>query len=400
MATGRGKSLIFHLHSVVTALKQGQASIFIYPLRALVADQAYHLQSVFDTFGLQVRVLTGETAQDERDEVFQGLGDGQVDCVLTTPEFLSIHAGRFAETGRVGFLVVDEAHHMGGDRSAYNSLGPVLEALGLPTVLAVTATASTPVARRICADLRIDHVVLDSTVRENLSLVDNRGIKGREAQLANLIAQGNKTVVYVNSREQTVQLARMLRKTLPATAGGVAFYNAGVARTDRTRIESAFRDGQLNTIISTSAFGEGVDIPDIRNVVLYHLPFSSVEFNQMAGRCGRDGAQAQVHLLYGKVDARINERILESLRSSTARHDCAVPCSAPPTGRRWSGGVVVCGQRRLGRCQCRHGLRYPSQRVRRLLRNTGVPRVGAYGLGGLRRCASPEPQAGCGQGGP
>jgi single-stranded-DNA-specific exonuclease len=70
---------------------------------------------------------------------------------------------------------------------------------------------------------------------------------------------------------------------------------------------------RADVIIATSAFGEGVNIPDIRNVVLYHLPFGSVEFNQMAGRAGRDGAIARIHLLFGARDARINETILSSL---------------------------------------------------------------------------------------
>jgi single-stranded-DNA-specific exonuclease len=66
-------------------------------------------------------------------------------------------------------------------------------------------------------------------------------------------------------------------------------------------------------IVATSAFGEGVNIPDVRHVVLFHMPFNDVEFNQMCGRAGRDGAPAWVHLLFSAKDARINRMILESL---------------------------------------------------------------------------------------
>lgn len=64
-------------------------------------------------------------------------------------------------------------------------------------------------------------------------------------------------------------------------------------------------------LVATSAFGEGVDIPGVRHVVLYHLPFSEVEFNQMAGRAGRDGQPAQIHLLFGRGDAQLNAGILD-----------------------------------------------------------------------------------------
>lgn len=318
MATGRGKSLIFHIHAAREAIARGRASVFVYPLRALVSDQAFHLESALAPLGLRVRVLTGETGMGERDDAFAALAEGKADVVLTTPEFLAIHAARFASSGRIGFVVVDEAHHAGtsrgGNRGAYSSLPQVLGQLGDPTALAVTATAQDEVAREICRLLSIDEadVVVDPSVRENLHLVDSRELRDREAALVSVVATGEKTVVYVNSREQSVALARMLRKCIPDLGQRIAFYNAGLTRSDRTRVEDAFRRGTLCCIVSTSAFGEGVNLPDIRNVMLYHMPFGAIEFNQMSGRAGRDGADARVHLMFGARDARINERILAS----------------------------------------------------------------------------------------
>jgi single-stranded-DNA-specific exonuclease len=320
MATGRGKSLIFHLHAARTALRHGQASVFVYPLRALVADQAFHLEEVFADVGLAVRTVTGETSLPDRDDAFAALKAGTLDVVLTTPEFLHLYASRFADSGRVGFLVVDEAHHVGmaraGHRPAYARLGEAAELLGKPTVLAVTATADTDTAHTIRELLGITAVVLDPTVRENLEVVDKRDAQDKDGYLAALVAKGGKTVIYVNSREQSVKLARMLRKRVPDVAMRTAFYNGGLVRSARHAVERAFRASEVSVIVATSAFGEGVNIPDIRNVVLYHLPFNDVEFNQMSGRAGRDSAQARVHLLYGGRDARINEMILSSLAPS------------------------------------------------------------------------------------
>lgn len=316
MGTGRGKSLIFQVHAVREAVLNGRASVFVYPLRALVADQAYHLASVCGKLGVRVAVLTGESVQAARDAAFAGLESGSVDIVLTTPEFLSIHRSRFARARRVGFVVVDEAHHAagakGGDRTAYQDLPQVLEDLGRPCVLAATATADTSVAREICRLAGIDRVVVDGTVRENLDIEDDRDLASRENRLVSIVATGEKCVVYVNSRDQSLSLARTLRKRVPELAGSVAFYNAGLTRSDRARVEDAFRSGALSCIVSTSAFGEGVNLPDIRHVVLYHMPFSATEFNQMSGRAGRDGAPASIHLLYSARDARINERMLDA----------------------------------------------------------------------------------------
>ncbi|MBO4365409.1 MAG: DEAD/DEAH box helicase, partial [Eggerthellaceae bacterium] len=322
MATGRGKSLTFHAYAAEQALSNHQVSLFVYPLRALIADQAFHLSQALGRFGISCEMLTGESTPEERRAIFSGMRDGSVDIVLTTPEFLDIHAGEFAQTGRVGFVVVDEAHHVGlakaGNRPAYAHMSRAINQLGAPRVLALTATASASVAKEIESSLGITCRVLDRSTRPNLQLVDQRNMRYRESYLANLIASGEKTVIFVNSRQQSVALARQLRKLVPQIAPFIGFYNAGLGRVERIRIEELFRTGGLQVLVSTSAFGEGVNIADIRNVVLYHMPFNEVEFNQMSGRAGRDGLPAQIHLLFGRDDAGINQGILFE---STPDHD-------------------------------------------------------------------------------
>ncbi len=322
MATGRGKSLIFQTYAVWRAFMTGQASLFLYPLRALIADQAFHLTAAFEDFGINAVVLTGESTPEERLRVYEGLAQGSVDIVLTTPEYARFHVEDLAVSGRIGFVVVDEAHHVGlakaGHRAAYTELDYVIKRLGEPVVLAVTATANDEVARDIDQTLSLAESVVDETARENLYIDDQRNIRNRDDYLANLVATGEKAIVYVNSREQSVAVARSLRRRVPQLAPFIGFYNAGLTRGERKRIEDLFRRGDLTVLVATSAFGEGIDIPDIRHVVLYHLPFNEIEFNQMSGRAGRDGMPAAVHLLYGRADIALNERLLAE---TTPDHD-------------------------------------------------------------------------------
>ena len=325
MATGRGKSLVFHLHAAREAIRHGRASVFVYPLRALVADQAFHLARDLAPLGVAVEVLTGETPTQERERVFSGLAAGTVDVVLTTPEFLAIHRARFAAARRVGFLVVDEAHHAGlakpGDRDAYLELPAIRQALSDPVCLAVTATASTEATARICALLGIapEDVVVDAAVRDNLLIDDHRELRDRESALASIVAAGEKCVVYVTSRDQAVSLVRMLRHRVPELAARVVFYHAGLPREVRGRVERAFRGDELTCIVSTSAFGEGVNLPGIRHVVLYGLPLGQVEFNQMSGRAGRDGDPATVHVLFGSRDVPVDQTLLSAAAPSRER---------------------------------------------------------------------------------
>ena len=355
MATGRGKSLVFHVHAAREAIARGRASVIVYPLRALVADQALHLREAFAGLGLVCEVLTGETPADERERVCAGLDAGTVDVVLTTPEYLAIHRARIGRAGRVGFLVVDEAHHAAraraGERGAYAELPRIREALGGPTCLAVTATASGEAAREVCRLLGVEatDVLVDPSVRSNLFVDDCREVRDRDSVLVSIVASGERCVAYVATRDQAVSLVRTLRHRIPELAHRVAFYHAGLTRETRVRVERGFRTGELTCIVSTSAFGEGVNLPGIRHVVLYSLPFGAVELNQTSGRAGRDGAPAWIHLLYGARDVRPCAEVLSSAAPDRAK---LVTLWRTLLALWRESGVIVLGDEALAALSC------------------------------------------------
>jgi single-stranded-DNA-specific exonuclease len=317
LGTGRGKSFCFQYPAAVRALAGGAKTLVIYPLRALANDQYEALIRKFDPLGLRIYRANGSISHDEREELFAALREGAWDIVLATPEFLEFHRETFTGASVPSFVVVDEAHHLyeSRHRAAYGRLGATIAALGTPQVLALTATANDEAFAHIVRELRIDAWVIDPTVRENLAVVDARETKDRMEYLLDLVrepstssAQAGKAIVYCNSRKEATKLAQNLRKKL---GDGVMFYHAGMPSPERAEVERFFREGELRVIVATSAFGEGIDLPDVRHVVLYHLNFDFTEFNQQAGRAGRDGAPAQIHLLFGQHDRTINEFIID-----------------------------------------------------------------------------------------
>jgi len=311
--TGRGKSAIFQAMAAYKAIRTSQITIIVYPLRALANDQYLSMQSMFNGLGLRVFRANGSLATEDRLRLFDALKTGEMDVLLTTPEFLLWHQDKLAQIrDRIGLFVVDESHHISEThRPAYKRLGEIQELLGNPQTLAVTATANDNVAREIVETLKIGQMVVDDYERTNLEIVDVRNQQNKEAYLLDHIRTG-KSVVYVGTRKDAVRIARLIREKVPEMTKQTGFYHGGMNSVDRTMIENAFRSGELRVIIATCAFGEGINIPDISDVYLFQMMYSLTEFNQMSGRCGRSGEEARIHTMFGFADGVLNQYILRN----------------------------------------------------------------------------------------
>jgi single-stranded-DNA-specific exonuclease len=316
--TGRGKSAIFQSYAAVKRIHEKQMTVILYPLRALVNDQFETLKNKLAPLGLDIYRANGSLNVTEREELMVALNQGEIDILLTTPEFFEYHLNRFRNLkDEIGFLVVDESHHIGlasnSFRPTYKRLGDLAKKLNDPLILAVTATANDQVAQEISQILEIEKIIIDPHVRDNLEIIDQRNCNNKDKYLSDILKTGSKSIIYVNSREKSIDIASELREKLPKLAKHISFYNAGLTNKERNMVEDMFRSGEIKIVVTTSAFGEGINIPDIRNVVLYHLNFNLTEFNQQSGRAGRDGKPAQIHLLFEDRDVRINEFILDSM---------------------------------------------------------------------------------------
>jgi single-stranded-DNA-specific exonuclease len=314
LGTGRGKSFCFQYAAAMRAFTGGGKTLVVYPLRALANDQFEALRRTLDPLGLRFFRANGSIDNEEREDLFAALREGSWDVVLATPEFLEFHRDALAGRSTPSFVVIDEAHHLqeSRHRPAYARLAATVASLGNPPVLALTATAGDETFRRIVDDLQIEAWVIDPTVRANLHVVDARGTKDKIGYLTELFGSGEnpdeKGIVYCYSRPEVTKVAQRLRKQLD---NKVMFYHGKMPNAERLEVERLFREGALRVVVATSAFGEGIDLPDVRHVVLYHLNFDSGEFNQQAGRAGRDGGPAQIHLLYGRQDRTLNEYLID-----------------------------------------------------------------------------------------
>ena len=212
-------------------------------------------------------------------------------------------------------LAVDEAHCISewGEsfRPAYLALGALRSAIGAPTTIALTATATPRTARDIVERLRLRDPlhVTGGFDRSNLHLQVRR-VPGERDRLTTLLSMARNApgpaVMYAATRRGTEQLAGAIRRLGIA----VAPFHAGLPPAERARLQDRFLDNHLAIIVATNAFGMGVDKPDVRLVAHAAPPLTLEAYYQEAGRGGRDGAVAECHLLVAPNDlARARARI-------------------------------------------------------------------------------------------
>ncbi|MEU4688498.1 RecQ family ATP-dependent DNA helicase [Actinoplanes sp. NPDC023714] len=303
LPTGAGKSAIYQIPAVLLP----GPTVVISPLLALQQDQIAALNERDDPKTRAVRVSSAETPAQQR-EAIEEIRTGRAEFLFITPEQLS-DPERLAEVRALkpGLVAVDEAHCIsawGHDfRPDYLALGDMIKQIGRPPILALTATASPPVREDIIERLRLKdpEIHVSGLDRRNLFLevayCPDEAYRWRRLT-AMLDAEQRPGIIYVPTRRSAEELAERLTE-----AGyGAEFYHGGMAAGLREQRHQDFTADKIDIMVATSAFGMGIDKPNIRWVAHVALPDSPDSYFQEIGRAGRDGEPGRAVLLWRAED--------------------------------------------------------------------------------------------------
>jgi len=301
LATGGGKSLCYQ----VPALIGNGVTLVISPLIALMKDQVDDLQAR----GISAEALNSSCSYVATRRILSELEENVVQILYVSPEkavsddFLALIASL-----PITLIAVDEAHciSMWGHqfRPEYRSLQVLKERFPQVPMVALTATATPDVRDDIARQLNLNNpsVYVGSFNRENLRYLVVQKEEDVYERLRGYL-QGRRTdagIIYTATRDGAETLAARLQADgIPALP-----YHAGMTAAARERTHDRFMTGKVPVICATSAFGMGIDKPDVRFVIHYDIPKTLEAYYQESGRAGRDGGESDCILFYHDDDAK------------------------------------------------------------------------------------------------
>ncbi|TVP68845.1 MAG: RecQ family ATP-dependent DNA helicase [Leptolyngbya sp. LCM1.Bin17] len=320
MPTGGGKSLCYQLPALMYYRRQWGLTVCISPLQALMEDQVVDLEGEdknldFATF------INGNLPAALRAERLEALRNGQKGLLYLSPEQLRSVSIRTLLRERPPVLwVIDEAHCVSqwgqSFRPDYRYIPKFIHDLyqeldrPLPALALLTATATAQVRDDICQLFQQQSLPVQLEIKANLHR-DNLNyhvipVKGNKEPLIvecvqRALEQGGCALVYTTTRKEAETLAKMLQQR----GFRAAHYHGKIPKDDKGKLLREFKNGDLNVVTATCAFGMGINRKDVR-VVIHNTPSGSLEsYIQEAGRAGRDGAPADCVLLFDAQDAEM-----------------------------------------------------------------------------------------------
>lgn len=302
MPTGGGKSLCYQL----PALLRHGTGIVVSPLISLMQDQVQRLSQQ----GIRAALINSTVPNEIARETVQLAFRGELDLLYVAPErlvsdfFLAILDGLYAAQ-KIALFAIDEAHcitQWGFDfRPEYRQLYALHERYPDVPRVALTATADTQTQREICEQLNLVTArrFSSSFARPNLTYTVTEKSNAKQ-QLLDFLGKHPQEagIVYCSTRKKVDEIAHWLLQT-----GHIAVpYHAGLSPESRLSVSVRFKDEANLIVVATTAFGLGIDRPDIRFVVHLDLPRNLASYYQETGRAGRDGQAAESWMCFGLHD--------------------------------------------------------------------------------------------------
>ena len=317
LPTSYGKSICFQLPHIITK----KNVIVVSPLISLMEDQMQDLKS------RKIGVICLNSHNKNKTQDLDDVYEGESKIIYTTPEYLIANKkfiDKLVLLDNLALIAIDECHCIsswGHDfRNAYQKLSFLKEHAPDIPILALSATATDRVVEGIKANLNLvnPEIVKHSMDRKNLYIeICEKTDNVLDEKIVPLIEKNEdgRILIYCKTTADTDKVAEALKKY----GYKCESYHAKKKDSERTEIQKQFTNGDINIIVSTIAFGMGINIPDIRILIHYNCSNDIESYVQEIGRAGRDNKTSRCYMFYSERDFMLNYLFLDGIKDFVAK---------------------------------------------------------------------------------
>ncbi len=301
LKTGYGKSLIYQ----IAGLMLEGITVVITPLISLMKDQVDSLNRK----NIKACYINSLMSLAEQKKIYERIDDYRF--IYVSPERLESKS--FLEAiSKVSLVVIDEAHTLLWGLEFRKSMLKIKDFVNRfevrPRVCAFTATASIETIKFIIKILGLKHPYVERHVPYN-SKNEIISLRGDSKLILNKLLKKNKgkLIIYALTRKRVMEIYETYKNLYRIT-----YYHGKMAREDKNINQDSFTKGVNNIIVATVAFGMGIDIPDIKTIILYDLPLTLGDLIQEIGRAGRDGSLVKSYLILNEEGLKLADLLIKN----------------------------------------------------------------------------------------
>ena len=306
----QNKDILLLSFAAWNAITTKKMSVLLYPYKSILEERYPIISDKLSSLGIKSCQASSSLTDSQEVELKQQLEQNECNLLVATPQVLTSDLVNL-ENIEVGFVAVDGCSYLAKE-SNFKFLKEAITSFDNPLLLGVASAVKHQKVEQLLREFDFDNKLISNYNKFSLQVIDKRSLSNKNIYLNQLITKEEQTLIYVNSKQKSIELSAELRKKKPNLNGGIIFYHQGMTKKQQKLVEERFKQEEIKIVVATAAFNEVLNIKNIDQVIFYQSRFNSYNFKYLANQAVKS-MSGKLYLLYQIEDLKDNKKLLKQM---------------------------------------------------------------------------------------